>query len=40
MAIERSTVRLEAFNVAAELPFDLRREDFQIAMQDVYDFLT
>lgn len=26
------------FNPAATLPFELRIEDFQMAMQDVYDF--
>lgn len=36
------TVRQEAdaakFNSAAKLPFELRAADFQMAMQDVYDF--
>lgn len=27
-----------AFNAALDLPFELRLADFQIAMQDVYDF--
>jgi hypothetical protein len=26
------------FNTAAELPFELRLKDFEIAIQDVYDF--
>jgi hypothetical protein len=32
------TVELKSFNTAAELPFELRLKDFEIAMQDVYDF--
>ncbi len=32
------TVRLDAFNPDAELPYELRLKDFEIAMQDVYDF--
>jgi len=27
-----------AFNPAAELPFELRLKDFELAMQDIYDF--
>lgn len=38
MPIERQRPRPEGFNSAAELPFELRREDFSLAMQDVYDF--
>jgi hypothetical protein len=38
MSIERNVVVREAFNPAAELPYDLRLDDFAIAMQDVYDF--
>lgn len=34
----RETVNNQAFNAALELPFELRLADFQIAMQDVYDF--
>lgn len=34
----RQTVRREAFNSDAVLPFELRLNDFEIAMQDVYDF--
>lgn len=37
MAIERNLVRAEAFNTSLALPFELRLEDFRIAMQDVYD---
>lgn len=36
--IERATVDPSKFNKAAELPFQLRLADFEIAMQDVYDF--
>lgn len=35
---ERQTVDLSRFNSNAELPFELRLKDFEIAMQDVYDF--
>ena len=34
----RQIVDNTAFNTALELPFELRLADFQIAMQDVYDF--
>ena len=34
----RETVDSTAFNTALNLPFELRLADFQIAMQDVYDF--
>jgi len=38
MPIAREAVHNEAFNKAAKLPFQLRLADFQLAMQDVYDF--
>jgi hypothetical protein len=38
MAIVRNVVRAEGLNPAAELPFELRLDDFRMAMQDVYDF--
>lgn len=38
MAITRNVVDNSKFNGTAVLPFELRREDFQMAMQDVYDF--
>lgn len=38
MSIQRHTVHTECFNRAAILPFELRLADFQMAMQDVYDF--
>jgi len=34
----REVVRTDAFNSDAQLPFELRLKDFEIAMQDVYDF--
>ena len=36
--IERNTVNPNAFNQDIELPYALRPEDFQMAMQDIYDF--
>lgn len=38
MAIAKNKVLLDKFNPAAHLPYELRLEDFQLAMQDVYDF--
>ncbi len=38
MPISKSAPDLSAFNHSLELPFNLRIEDFAIAMQDVYDF--
>jgi len=38
MATVRNTVRTAQFNRKAELPYALRLTDFQIAMQDIYDF--
>lgn len=38
MPILRNTPNIGAFNPEAQLPFNLRLEDFQLAMQDVYDF--
>lgn len=37
MPAERNRPRRENFNQGAQLPFQLRLEDFLIAMQDVYD---
>ena len=34
----REMVDRSAFNPRAELPYQLRLNDFEIAMQDVYDF--
>jgi hypothetical protein len=36
--LKHETVDLKSFNATAELPFELRLKDFEIAMQDVYDF--
>ncbi|MDO8724378.1 MAG: hypothetical protein Q7J31_19415 [Syntrophales bacterium] len=38
MAILRNAVDLTKFNPDAAFPFQLRLQDFQMAMQDVYDF--
>ncbi len=38
MPITRNLVLPNRFNRACELPYQLRVEDFQLAMQDVYDF--
>lgn len=38
MPIVHQKVKRAKFNEDAELPFELRLEDFQVAMQDVYDF--
>jgi len=36
--ITRQEVYLDKFNPASVLPYNLRREDIQLAMQDVYDY--
>ena len=38
MPIGRRRPKNDGFNPAANLPFELRIEDFSLAMQDVYDF--
>lgn len=38
MAIVRNVVDLSGLNKEAEFPYELRVQDFQMAMQDVYDF--
>ena len=38
MPITRNAVDEAKFNHAAGLPYELRLRDFQMAMQDVYDF--
>lgn len=38
MPITRNLVENAAFNRELALPFELRLKDFEIAMQDVYDF--
>ena len=37
MPAQRNRPKRDNFNTAASLPFQLRLEDFEIAMQDVYD---
>jgi len=36
--IKKEHVRPGAFNGKAKLPYELRLKDFELAMQDVYDF--
>ena len=36
--IQRNRVNSDAFSAAAELPYELRLKDFELAMQDIYDF--
>lgn len=36
--IQRNRVDSTAFNEQADLPFQLRLKDFELAMQDIYDF--
>ena len=36
--IQRNQVDTAAFNPSASLPFELRLKDFELAMQDIYDF--
>lgn len=38
MSIERNTVNSNYLNSNAVLPYELRLKDFELAMQDVYDF--
>ncbi len=38
MSMERNIVDCTKFNKAAQLPYELRLQDFEMAMQDVYDF--
>ena len=38
MPITRNEVDLRSFNKKARLPFELRLKDFEMAMQDIYDF--
>jgi hypothetical protein len=38
MPITRNTLDLARFNPHAQLPYELRIEDFRLAAQDVYDF--
>ena len=38
MPIERNTVDSDCFNPGIDLPYQLREDDFRLALQDVYDF--
>jgi hypothetical protein len=38
MPVERNAVDFAKMDLAATLPFELRPDDFRLAMQDVYDF--
>ena len=38
MPVERLQPDPAAFNAAAVLPYNLRLKDFELAVQDVYDF--
>lgn len=38
MPVTRNTVRQDCFNPKAILPYNLRLQDFEMAMQDIYDF--
>jgi hypothetical protein len=38
MSLHRNHVKSSSFNTNANLPFELRLKDFDMAMQDVYDF--
>src|SRR5258706_3106518 len=38
MAITRNHVQVDKFNPKINFPYELRHQDFQMAMQDVYDF--
>jgi len=38
MAVTRNIVDSGKFNVEAALPYELRLKDFEMAMQDIYDF--
>jgi hypothetical protein len=40
MAIPRNNVSTDRFNPNANLTFQLRLKDFEMAMQDVYVFFT
>ena len=39
MPITKNTADVTMFNQQVQLPYALRVQDFQMAMQDVYDFL-
>jgi hypothetical protein len=39
-ALRKATINPQGFNPAVNLPFNLRKSDFEAAMQDIYDFLS
>jgi len=39
MALRKATVNPTGFNPAAQLPYELRRKDFELAIEDIYDLL-
>ena len=38
MPVMRNIVRQDCFNSKATLPYNLPLQDFEMAMQDIYDF--
>lgn len=40
MPVQRNRLDSAKLNSAATLPYELRLEDFRLAIQDVYDFLV
>ncbi|HEY6084558.1 MAG TPA: hypothetical protein VIU63_04140 [Nitrospira sp.] len=38
MPVTRNNINSECFNSNAKLPYELRLKDFEMAMQDIYDF--
>lgn len=38
MAVKRNVIEPQRFNKKAKLPYELRLKDFEMAMQDIYDF--
>jgi hypothetical protein len=39
-ALKKAAINPNGFNPAVKLPFNLRKSDFEAAMQDIYDFLS
>lgn len=40
MPVTRSEIDTSCFNSEIDLPYELRLQDFEMAMRDVYDFST
>ena len=38
--LKKASINPNGFNAAVNLPFNLRKSDFEAAMQDIYDFLS